>query len=202
MDGDRVKAKFSSKFTAVCSKLNPAAYYRIEVVAVHRSAKSEPVFTLGQTSTPAVTNLRLSNPTPTSFVVTWRAPDGIAVDHYNLTYHSNYDNGEVNLPGDTNRYVLENLTPDTDYEVELELTTVNGGKSVHVATMETTPREDLDFRAVEANDYTITVAWNPTKFKGQSPFRIEYCPVPSSGTNCTQEETASRIVASNTDSYT
>ena len=42
--------------------------------------------------------------------------------------------------------MLENLTPDTDYEVELKLTTVNGGKSVHVATMATTPREDLDFR--------------------------------------------------------
>jgi len=202
MNGTTVKAKFSSKFTAVCSKLNPAAHYKVEAVAVHKSVRSDPAFTLGQTRTPPVTDLQLSDPTPSSFVVTWTAPKGIEVDHYNLSYHSNYDNGEVTLSGDDTTYVLENLTPDTDYEVELELVTVNGGKSVHVATMATTAREELDFRAINANDFAITVAWNPTKFKGQSPFRIEYCPVPSSSRNCTKEETASRIVPSNADSYT
>ncbi|XP_061699936.1 collagen alpha-1(XII) chain isoform X2 [Syngnathoides biaculeatus] len=127
--------------TTVLRRLTPLTTYDITVVPVYRSGEGIARQGTGTTLTPykAPRNLQTSEPTKTSFRVTWDPAPG-EVKGYKVTFHpaeDEIDLGELIVGPYDNTVVLEELRADTKYTVNV-FGVFEGGESMPLAGEEKT----------------------------------------------------------------
>ncbi|XP_061650641.1 collagen alpha-1(XII) chain isoform X2 [Phyllopteryx taeniolatus] len=127
--------------TTVLRRLTPLTTYDIIVVPVYRSGEGNARQGAGTTLTPykAPRNLQTSEPTKTSFRVTWDPAPG-EVKGYKVTFHpagDDIDLGEFIVGPYDNTVVLEELRADTKYTVNV-FGVFEGGESMPLAGQEKT----------------------------------------------------------------
>ncbi|XP_019742733.1 collagen alpha-1(XII) chain isoform X4 [Hippocampus comes] len=127
--------------TTVLRRLTPLTTYDIIVVPVYRSGEGKARQGAGTTLTPykGPRNLQTSEPTKTSFRVTWDPAPG-EVKGYKVTFHpaeDDIDLGELLVGPYDNTVVLEELRADTKYTVNV-FGVFEGGESMPLAGEEKT----------------------------------------------------------------
>ncbi|XP_051942785.1 collagen alpha-1(XII) chain isoform X6 [Hippocampus zosterae] len=127
--------------TTVLRRLTPLTTYDIIVVPVYRSGEGIARQGAGTTLTPykGPRNLQTSEPTKTSFRVTWDPAPG-EVKGYKVTFHpaeDDIDLGELLVGPYDNTVVLEELRADTKYTVNV-FGVFEGGESMPLAGEEKT----------------------------------------------------------------
>ncbi|XP_061158183.1 collagen alpha-1(XII) chain-like isoform X19 [Syngnathus typhle] len=127
--------------TTVLRRLTPLTTYDIIVVPVYRSGEGKARQGAGTTLTPykGPRNLQTSEPTKTSFRVTWDPAPG-QVKGYKVIFHPKEDEidlGELVVGPYDNTVVLEELRADTEYKVNV-FGVFDGGESMPLAGEEKT----------------------------------------------------------------
>ncbi|XP_077407183.1 collagen alpha-1(XII) chain [Vanacampus margaritifer] len=127
--------------TTVLRRLTPLTTYDIIVVPVYRSGEGKARQGAGTTLTPykGPRNLQTSEPTKTSFRVTWDPAPG-QVKGYKVIFHPKEDDidlGELIVGPYDNTVVLEELRADTEYKVNV-FGMFEGGESMPLAGQEKT----------------------------------------------------------------
>ncbi|XP_024913641.1 collagen alpha-1(XII) chain isoform X1 [Cynoglossus semilaevis] len=144
--------------TTVLRRLTPLTTYDINVVPVYRSGEGRERQGVGTTLSPykGPRNLQTSEPTRTSFRVTWDPAPG-EVRGYKVTFHpaeNDIDLGELLVGPYDNTVVLEELRSDTKYSVNV-FGMFDGGESVPLAGEEkTTLKDDPDTSYLPPTDVT------------------------------------------------
>ncbi|KAM9842426.1 collagen alpha-1(XII) chain [Aulostomus maculatus] len=131
--------------TTVLRRLTPLTTYEIIVLPVYRSGEGKARQGLGTTLTPykGPRNLKTSEPTKTSFRVTWDHAPG-DVRGYKVTFHpskNEIDLGELLVGPYDNTVVLEELRANTTYSVSV-FGMFDGGESMPLAGEEKTTLSD------------------------------------------------------------
>ncbi|XP_052001056.1 collagen alpha-1(XII) chain isoform X4 [Xyrauchen texanus] len=109
--------------TALLQQLNPDMEYSISVVALYADGEGSSVSDNGKTmprSGPR--NLRVYDPTTSTLTVSWEHADG-PVQQYRIGYApTTGDPIEefTSVPGNRNSVILQNLQPDTPYNINVE----------------------------------------------------------------------------------
>ncbi|XP_061897868.1 collagen alpha-1(XII) chain-like isoform X2 [Entelurus aequoreus] len=127
--------------TTVLRRLTPLTTYDIIVVPVYRSGEGKARQGVGTTLTPykSPRNLQTSEPTKTSFRVTWDPAPG-EVKGYKVLFHpveDDIDLGELLVGPYDNTVVLDELRADTKYAVNV-VGMFEGGESMPLAGEEKT----------------------------------------------------------------
>ncbi|XP_012693541.2 collagen alpha-1(XII) chain isoform X2 [Clupea harengus] len=131
--------------TTVLRRLQPMTTYDIVVVPVYRQGEGKARQGVGTTLSPykAPRNLQTSEPSRTSFRVTWDAAPG-DVKGYRVTFHpigDDIDLGELLVGPYDNTVVLEELRAGTKYNVSV-IGMFEGGQSMPLAGEEKTTLSD------------------------------------------------------------
>ncbi|XP_048083246.1 collagen alpha-1(XII) chain isoform X1 [Alosa alosa] len=147
--------------TTVLRRLQPMTTYDITVIPVYRQGEGKARQGVGTTLSPykAPRNLQTSEPTRTSFRVTWDPAPG-EVKGYKVTFHplgDDIDLGELLVGPYDNTVVLEELRAGTKYSVNV-IGMFDGGMSMPLAGEEKTTLSD----APEIPFYTPDVTCKTT----------------------------------------
>ncbi|KAK5852560.1 hypothetical protein PBY51_006413 [Eleginops maclovinus] len=154
-EGMIVKIPGTSKST-VMKRLQPTTTYNITVHPIYKRGEGKARQGVGTTLSPykAPRNLLTSEPTKTSFRVSWDPAPG-EVKGYKVTFHpdgNDIDLGELLVGPYDNTVVLEELRAGTKYSVAV-FGMFDGGESVPLAGEEnTTLMDDPDSLPVEPSD--------------------------------------------------
>ncbi|XP_056248925.1 collagen alpha-1(XII) chain isoform X1 [Seriola aureovittata] len=132
--------------TTVLRRLTPLTTYDITVLPVYRSGEGKARQGVGTTLSPfkGPRNLQTSEPTKTSFRVTWDHAPG-DVRGYKVTFHpvgDDIDLGELQVGPYDNTVVLEELRAGTKYNVNV-FGMFDGGESMPLAGEEKTTLIDI-----------------------------------------------------------
>uniref|UniRef100_A0A3B5BAD1 Collagen type XIV alpha 1 chain n=1 Tax=Stegastes partitus TaxID=144197 RepID=A0A3B5BAD1_9TELE len=122
------------------SELTSLMEYSVAIFAVYNEGQSEPL-TDGFTTTPVPgpLNLRSADVNTDSFKVTWdHSASDIVLYRLSWAPFTGGDTKEVVLSGSDNRYVLNGLSPSTEYEVMLTAIFKDESESDTVSVIETT----------------------------------------------------------------
>ncbi|CAL1574935.1 unnamed protein product [Knipowitschia caucasica] len=144
--GRQLAAKAPGGTTStVLRRLTPLTTYEIQVIPVYRSGEGRARQGEGTTLSPykGPRNLQTSEPTRTSFRVTWDHAPG-DVKGYKVTFHPQGDDinlGELMVGPYDNTVVLEELRAETTYRVSV-FGMFEGGESMPLAGRETTTMSD------------------------------------------------------------
>ncbi|XP_072558937.1 collagen alpha-1(XII) chain-like isoform X3 [Paramormyrops kingsleyae] len=156
-DGKQAAARVSGASTStVLRHLSPTTTYNITVLPVYKKGEGKPRQGLGTTLSPykSPRNLQTSEPTKTSFRVTWDPAPG-DVRGYKVTFHpigNDVDLGQLLVGPYDNTVVLEELRAGTKYTVSV-FGMFDGGESLPLAGEErTTISDDPDGPAIDATD--------------------------------------------------
>uniref|UniRef100_A0AAQ6AME4 Collagen alpha-1(XII) chain n=1 Tax=Amphiprion ocellaris TaxID=80972 RepID=A0AAQ6AME4_AMPOC len=154
--GRQLAAKVPGGTTfTVLRRLTPLTTYDITVLPVYRSGEGKARQGEGTTLSPykGPRNLQTSEPTRTSFRVTWDHAPG-DVKGYKVTFHPVDDDinlGELMVGPYDNTVVLEELRANTKYTVSV-FGMFEGGESVPLAGEEnTTMKDEPDLPLIETN---------------------------------------------------
>uniref|UniRef100_A0A3Q2Y3A0 Collagen alpha-1(XII) chain n=1 Tax=Hippocampus comes TaxID=109280 RepID=A0A3Q2Y3A0_HIPCM len=146
--------------TTVLRRLTPLTTYDIIVVPVYRSGEGKARQGAGTTLTPykGPRNLQTSEPTKTSFRVTWDPAPG-EVKGYKVTFHpaeDDIDLGELLVGPYDNTVVLEELRADTKYTVNV-FGVFEGGESMPLAGEEKTTLTNVMCKTSAQADIVLLV---------------------------------------------
>uniref|UniRef100_A0A3B3Q4H7 Collagen, type XII, alpha 1b n=1 Tax=Paramormyrops kingsleyae TaxID=1676925 RepID=A0A3B3Q4H7_9TELE len=145
-DGKQAAARVSGASTStVLRHLSPTTTYNITVLPVYKKGEGKPRQGLGTTLSPykSPRNLQTSEPTKTSFRVTWDPAPG-DVRGYKVTFHpigNDVDLGQLLVGPYDNTVVLEELRAGTKYTVSV-FGMFDGGESLPLAGEERTTISD------------------------------------------------------------
>ncbi|KAF5901087.1 collagen alpha-1(XIV) chain isoform X1, partial [Clarias magur] len=120
--------------------LSSQTEYAVSVFAVYDGDQSEPLKGVFTTKlVPAPRTIRIDEVTPNRFRVSWTQP-GDGVELYKLAWKpfGGQDTKEVIVPGSMNTYVVNDLSPLTEYEVLLSAVYRDEAESSAVPALETT----------------------------------------------------------------
>ncbi|XP_067844647.1 collagen alpha-1(XII) chain [Heptranchias perlo] len=179
----------SSDTSVPLTGLTSQTEYEVSVTAVYDNGPSAPL--TGKETTlvvPTPTNLRFSDVRETSFRVLWNhgAPD---VALYRLTWGpaGKADREEMIIGGEETSQMLENLNPDTLYDVtltaiypdEMESEGLPGSQRTLakvIPTIPATPTPPRNLQVYNATSHSLTVKWDPAIGRVRG-YRIIYAPM-------------------------
>ncbi|XP_038582157.1 collagen alpha-1(XII) chain isoform X5 [Micropterus salmoides] len=186
-DGDLREAEVSGDVTTLdLRSLTSQTEYDVAVTPVYDEGPANPM--LGSAITdvvPAPKNLQFSEVTQTSFRATWEygAPD-VALYRIGWTKRGENNFQYSILNEDDNSHVLQNLDPDTEYDVTVTAIYPDESESEDLMGMERTllkpavvpPEPPRNLRVFNATTSTLTVKWDLAPGPVQN-YKITYKPV-------------------------
>uniref|UniRef100_A0AAX7V8U8 Collagen, type XII, alpha 1a n=1 Tax=Astatotilapia calliptera TaxID=8154 RepID=A0AAX7V8U8_ASTCA len=111
-----------STTTALLQQLLPNTDYNVGVVALYSDGEGPAIMDEGKTlPRSAPRNLRVYDPTTTTLSVSWDHADGPVME-YRITYAQITGDpieGYTTVPGNRNNVILQNLDPDTPYNIKV-----------------------------------------------------------------------------------
>ncbi|XP_056620126.1 collagen alpha-1(XII) chain isoform X2 [Triplophysa dalaica] len=165
--------------TTVLKDLQPGTEYQLAVRAKYSAGSGEPLqgtgTTLEELGSPR--DLITSDVTDTSFMVSWTAAPG-RVRQYRIRWRSLFseESGEKVIPADATSTLLENLTPETRYQVSV-FASYDRGNGQPLMGEETTDASG-SAKALSVSDETertMRVTWNPAPGPLQH-YKLTYVP--------------------------
>ncbi|XP_015742886.1 fibronectin isoform X5 [Python bivittatus] len=167
--------------------LQPTVEYVVSVYAQGPNGESQPLVEKAVTTIPSPTNLKFIQVAPTSFTVTWTAPN-VKLTGYRVRVNPKEKNGpmkEINLAPDSTSAVISGLMVATKYEVSIyalkdSLTSRPAQGVVNTLENVSSPRRA---RVTDVTERTITITWR-TKTEAITGFQIDA--VPAGGQNPVQ----------------
>uniref|UniRef100_A0A8C2CNF1 Collagen, type XII, alpha 1b n=1 Tax=Cyprinus carpio TaxID=7962 RepID=A0A8C2CNF1_CYPCA len=164
---------------ALLKNLHPGTEYQLAVRARYSSGLGEPLqgkgTTLEEVGSPR--DLITSDVTDISFMASWTAAPG-RVRQYRVRWRSLFseESGEKTVPGDMTSTLLENLTPETRYQVSV-LASYDRGNGEALLGVETTDASASAkaLRVSDETERTMRVTWKAAPGPVVS-YRLTYVP--------------------------
>uniref|UniRef100_A0A8C1JSZ5 Collagen alpha-1(XII) chain n=1 Tax=Cyprinus carpio TaxID=7962 RepID=A0A8C1JSZ5_CYPCA len=163
--------------TIVLQQLYPVTTYHVSVAAEYPSGVGPQMQIDGTTKEERGSDLITSDVTDISFMASWTAAPG-RVRQYRVRWRSLFseESGEKTVPGDLTSTLLENLTPETRYQVSV-LASYDRGNGEALLGVETTDASASAkaLRVSDETERTMRVTWKAAPGPVVS-YRLTYVP--------------------------
>uniref|UniRef100_A0A8C2CM23 Collagen, type XII, alpha 1b n=1 Tax=Cyprinus carpio TaxID=7962 RepID=A0A8C2CM23_CYPCA len=163
--------------TIVLQQLYPVTTYHVSVAAEYPSGVGPQMQIDGTTKEERGSDLITSDVTDISFMASWTAAPG-RVRQYRVRWRSLFseESGEKTVPGDMTSTLLENLTPETRYQVSV-LASYDRGNGEALLGVETTDASASAkaLRVSDETERTMRVTWKAAPGPVVS-YRLTYVP--------------------------
>ncbi|XP_043564554.1 collagen alpha-1(VII) chain-like [Chiloscyllium plagiosum] len=165
--------------SALLQGLKPATEYLVTVIAQYANSIGESTAGKGRTKTlPGVSNFRVAKPGHFRLKLAWKPP-ALPLQGYRLTYKTRGDTDtqleEKTLRSNANSFILEELLPDTEYDITIHPIYPRNTAAPTSISGRTLPLESVQQLTVHnVTPQSVRVSWR--RVSGISGYQLKWGP--------------------------